>query len=89
MIEKHYASEDFENFLWVRHGDYQSGIDGDRLHSLLHGATPENDAEQMLVDNPKWLRIYLNHVIGEYPITISPEEPLPGWDPMWLDSVEG
>lgn len=43
--------------------------------------------EWLLVANRKnreWLRIYVTHVIGEYPITIEPAGSLPKWNPSWL-----
>jgi hypothetical protein len=80
-----------EDYLWVRHpGGYITVIDKDRLCELLYeGAAPEDQVEQLLVDNPEWLRIYLRHAIGEYCITITLGKPLPEWEPSWVDGVEG
>ena len=81
-----------ERVLWIFHPDESSGyftvIDCERLVELRDGAAPEDEAEQMLVDNPEWLRIYLEHVIGEWPITVTVGEPLPEWNESWLEGVE-
>lgn len=83
------ALEHPEDYLWVRYRDEARGtiIDTDRLYELQDGATPKDETEQVLVADPDWLRIYLRHVIGEYPITILAGGPLPKWSPTWLESV--
>jgi len=77
-----------EDYLWVRHPDgHTTVIEEDRLHALQDGVAPEDEAEQLLVDNPQWLRIYLRHVINEHPITITLGTPLPQWDALWLEQM--
>jgi hypothetical protein len=78
-----------EDYLWVRHpGGYSTVIDEARLHALQDGAAPEDEAEQLLVDNPKWLHTYLRHVIHQFPITITPSKPLPEWNPAWIEKMD-
>jgi len=74
-----------ENYLWVQHDNYL--IDGARLYDLQRGATPTTEVEQLLVSDPEWLRIYLTHCLGEWPITIPPGGPLPSWDEEWLRAI--
>ncbi len=77
-----------ENFLWVRLADNRmTVIDGDRLHDLRGGATPETPTEELLAGNAEWLRIYLAHCFGVWPITIPADGPLPAWDAGWLRAV--
>jgi len=98
------ARDQPEDFLWVRRTDplgefvhrlpqCRSGsldvIPGDRLRELYYGgAAPVDATEEMLVNNREWLRIYVKHVLGEWPITIPEAGPLPEWDQGWLLSVE-
>ena len=93
-----------EDFLWVRRTDLlgefvhrlpecRSGslnaIPGDRLRELCYGGTaPEGATEELLANNREWLRIYVKHALGEWPITIPEAGPLPRWDQGWLLSVE-
>jgi hypothetical protein len=63
-------------------------IDGDRLRELYYGgAAPEDTTEKLLVNNREWLRIYVKHALGEWPITILEAGPLPAWDAAWLRAV--
>jgi hypothetical protein len=77
-----------ENYLWVRLGPGRlTTIDGERLQELLGGSTPETPSEELLADNPEWLRIYLAHCLGVWPIEIPAGGPLPAWDAGWLRAV--
>ena len=62
-------------------------IDGNRLYELLGGETPETATEELLASDPEWLRIYLAHCLGVWPITVPAGGPLPKWDPRWLRAV--
>jgi hypothetical protein len=78
-----------EYVLWIRNTDGRlTVIIADRLHELNAGAKPEDDVERRLVDDPDWLRVYLQHVLGVYPIEIHADAPLPPWDSEWLAAVE-
>jgi hypothetical protein len=77
-----------ENYLWVRLGPGRfTIIDGDRLYELRGGATPETPTEELLADNPEWLRVHLAHCLGVWPIEIPAGGPLPAWDAGWLRAV--
>jgi hypothetical protein len=78
-----------EDYLWIRRANGPTyAIPGDRLRELYAGgAAPEDPTEEMLVQNPAWLRIYVKHALGEWPITISEARPLPEWDAAWLRAV--
>jgi hypothetical protein len=77
-----------ENYLWVRLGTGRSAmIDGNRLYELLGGAPPETLTEKLLAGNSEWLRVYLAHCLGVWPITIPEYGPLPAWDAGWLRAV--
>ena len=88
MNDVRHAAHCLEDFLWVARPGYRTGIDEDRLRDLLNGTAPEDEAEQLLVDNPKWLRTYLRHVIRQFPITITPSKPLPEWNPAWIEEMD-
>jgi len=62
-------------------------IDGNRLYELLGGAPPETPTEKLLAGNSEWLRVYLAHCLGVWPITIPEYGPLPAWDAGWLRAV--
>ena len=92
MVENEHAADCPEHFLWVFHPDsalgYFTVIEKARLRELAYeGVAPDDDVEQLLVDNPKWLRIYLKHVIGQWPITIRPDQPLPEWNAAGFEDM--
>ena len=73
-------------FLWVRRRDGSlTRLDEDRLKALEKGAGVQNEIEQLLVNDPDWLTIYLDHAFDSYIVMIAEDEPLPKWDPEWLD----
>jgi hypothetical protein len=81
-------TSDPENYLWVRLGSGQLIVmNGDRLRALLAGSAPETPTEELLAGDPEWLRIYLAHCLGDCPITIPEDGPLPAWDQGWLLAV--
>jgi hypothetical protein len=85
-----YALDFPEDFLWIRHADNsQTVIHRDRLEELFYGgAVPETPAEKLLVENREWLRILVQHALGERPIHIDEAGPLPAWNEAWLDGAE-
>ena len=76
-----------ENYLWVQHDNFSTVIDEARLYDLQRGATPVTEVEQLLVSDPEWLRIYLTHSLGVWPITIPAGGPLLPWNEEWLRAV--
>jgi hypothetical protein len=67
-----------EDFLWVRLPDgHQTCRHRERLVELRDGTAPSGAAEQLITSNPSWLEFYLAYVIGDVPITLSLDEPLP------------
>jgi hypothetical protein len=87
MTTKHFLDYP-ENYLWVSHPDgKRTLIDEDRLRDLAAGATPEDEVEQLLVENQEWLYIYQTHVLGTHPLTIPAGGPLPEWSAAWLDGL--
>jgi hypothetical protein len=89
LMDARDALENPENYLWVTYGDHLTVITQQRLRMLQAGATPKNDVERMLVDNPMWLEIYLAYAIGCWLVTINVGKPLPEWDDAVWDQVNG
>jgi hypothetical protein len=73
-------------FLWVRRRDGSlTRLDEDRLKALQKGAGVQNKIEQLLVSDPDWLAVYLDHAFDSYIVMIAEDEPLPKWEPEWLE----
>ena len=84
------AEDEPECVLWVRRRDGSlAKLDKDRLNALRKGTAVQNEIEQLLVNDPDWLAIYLDHVFGSYIVMIAEGEPLPKWDPEWLEECRG
>jgi hypothetical protein len=80
--------ENPEDWLWLRRPDGTSTVIGvHRLYELRAGAAPETPREELLAGNPEWLRIYLAHCLGIWPIPIPANGLLPDWDAGWLRAV--
>lgn len=80
------AEDEPECVLWVRRHDGSLATLGeDRLKALQKGAAAQNEVEQLLVDDPDWLAIYLEHALDSHIVMIAEGEPLPKWDPDWLE----
>lgn len=79
-----------EHYLWIYDRDKQGGTirDRGRLYELQKGAAPNNETEQLLADNPEWLRIYFRHVIDEWTIAIPEGGPLTKWSKTWIGVLE-
>jgi hypothetical protein len=79
------AEDEPQCVLWIRRRDGSlTKLDEDRLKALQKGAAVQNEIEQLLVNDPDWLAIYLDHASGSYIVMIAEGEPLPKWDPDWL-----
>ena len=78
-----------EDYLWIRRANGPTyAIPGDRLREMYYGgAAPEDTTEELLVGNREWLRIYVKHALGVWPIEIPAGGPLPAWDAGWLRAV--
>jgi hypothetical protein len=87
IVEGSLAAEDEPQcFLWVRRRDGSlTRLDEDRLKALEKGAGVQNEIEQLLVSDPDWLAVYLEHAFDPYIVMIAEDEPLPKWDPEWLE----
>jgi hypothetical protein len=80
------ADEPYPMYLWVQHSDGSvTAIEEDRLRELQEGAAAQNAIEQRLVDNPEWLHIYLEYAVRNHCVMLAEGEPLPKWDPNWLE----
>jgi hypothetical protein len=76
-----------EDFLWINMaGGGLTATNPDRLIDLLDGAEPRTQHEELIMTNPHWLKFYLNHVNGEYVLTISEDQPLPKFDERYARS---
>src|SRR5215472_7820985 len=65
-----------EECLWVRYPDHISMLTQDRLRALYCGDPPETPTEEIIAADRVWLRVYLDHVIGEYVIMLNADGPL-------------
>jgi hypothetical protein len=90
MTSAHRALDYPEDYLWVDLGLGRSTvIERRRLVKLRDGTTPDCLVEELLVANPRWLRFYLDHCIGDYVIEIPERGPLPKWKEDFVMAMEG
>jgi len=86
----HHALDFPEDYLWIDLGSGKSTVLGRRrLVQLRYGADPKSPTEELLAANPDWLRIYLDHLLGDYVMTIPERGPLPEWREEFLMAMEG